>query len=1138
MTGQSWFGFTVAVEAAWGADLTTDPATWVWTDVTAHVRQDPGLSWSYGRDDEASTTQPAKADFVFNNTTGAYTLGPQSSNYPNIRRGTPFRVRVDPDGAGFVTAIQGAAVGFTPSWDTTGRIATAALSAAGALRRLGQGASPAFSPLRRSLAMAPSIVAYWPCEDGKAATWFAAGLDGVPHLQFTGSPDMASNTSFLGSDALPVLRGSWWIGGIPTAAGTGNIQVRALVEFPSGDTSEDRGVIWTLWTSGTAHRWDLEYIPGSGGELNVAVYDDAESLITESGAATIEVNSEPRARRFSLGLTQVGADIVAHGTTIGADGIERALLFTVTSRTVGSALRIDVNGPGQANAAGALDQVAVGHVTVQTITTSATDALDEMTGYAGEYVDTRLERLFAENGESLTIPGQTAAKMGPQSIGTLLELARECEAVDQGILFDGQADGLSYVCREDVQNRLPVLTLDATARQVAVPIGPVDDDQRTVNKSTVTRTRGTTTTVADTSGPLGTDAIGAYETSETINCAADGQTGNYAGWFVHLGTQGGYRHPTVTVDLRANPTLARDWLAIQPGSRVDITGLSTVFVGYPTGTVSLFVEGVAQSLGANRWVGTLKCSPYDAWNIGVLGTAVASPISFVGIGTAASASSGSITPSIPALTEAGDLMLVFASTRNSGTGTVNTPSGWTALATSGNTIILGRIATTLEHDPTVTFTGGAANETVIAQMAAFRGTHQDIDQVVLNSAVQLNSSAANIAYPALTVASDNCAVVVAGWKQDDWTSVAALAGMTEIEETAVTAGSDAGQVWDYVIQSTAANIGASSFTVTGGTSQISRGITLALKPNPEPNLTTARLDTPGSTLATSFSAGATSMSVATTDAATITYVAIGAAASANNASVVPALPTGWAAGDLLLVFASIRNSGTGTVDTPAGWNNLVTTGNFTLLGRHAESGDTAPTVTFTGGVANATTLAQCLAVRGTNKSIGSVVHASATQLNGASSTTVLTPGLTVTEDGCIVLVAGWKQTTWTSVSTFGGATEISDTSISTGDDAAMFIDYVIETDASNLASNGVSVTGAGASAISRAIVVAIRPYTGTRWTTTATDYPIDLDVGGLKVTATACTDVSSPQTMTIGAAGLARTAGAAVQLWRPPVLSL
>lgn len=214
-----------------------------------------------------------------------------------------------------------------------------------------------------------------------------------------------------------------------------------------------------------------------------------------------------------------------------------------------------------------------------------------------------------------------------------------------------------------------------------------------------------------------------------------------------------------------------------------------------------------------------------------------------------------------------------------------------------------------------------------------------------------------------------------------------------------------------------------------------------------------------------------------------TYVGIGANSAGSNASLTPALPTGLQNGDLLLLFASIRNSGTGTVDTPYGWAPLVTSGNVSVFGRYYSDGSyryagvtfeatTAPTVTFTGGVANATTLAQIAAFRGTHKRLGSVIDVSATQLNG-SAQNMAVPGAVASTDNATFVIFGWKQDDWTSVATLAGQffTEISDTPSALGDDAGHEIQYregggvgFKTVSATNLV-----VTG-GAAAISRVLV--------------------------------------------------------------------
>jgi hypothetical protein len=211
-------------------------------------------------------------------------------------------------------------------------------------------------------------------------------------------------------------------------------------------------------------------------------------------------------------------------------------------------------------------------------------------------------------------------------------------------------------------------------------------------------------------------------------------------------------------------------------------------------------------------------------------------VALIAVGAAAHGSNQSITPGLPAGVRAGHLLLTWSAIRNSGTGTVNTPDGWTSLLNFGNAKLLGRIASASESAPTITFSGGVSLATTSAQMAAFRGASSDLTTIVAHSATQLNGSAQNIAIPALTVTTDNCMVLTAAWKQDDWTSVDLRAGRVELDEPDSTLGDDQGIVWDFFFQPAAANVASSSFTVNGGASAISRAVVVALNADSTPGL--------------------------------------------------------------------------------------------------------------------------------------------------------------------------------------------------------------------------------------------------------------------------------------------------------------
>lgn len=202
-------------------------------------------------------------------------------------------------------------------------------------------------------------------------------------------------------------------------------------------------------------------------------------------------------------------------------------------------------------------------------------------------------------------------------------------------------------------------------------------------------------------------------------------------------------------------------------------------------------------------------------------------ITVVGSGTASIANNASVTPAAPAGLTAGDLVIILATIRNSGVGTVNTPGGWTLVSGSNNVVLFARIWTTSATMPTISFTGGVANADTMAQAIAFRGTERSSE--TMYAAGQLNASAQDIAYPALDVTGPGQAVVIFAWKQDDSTGYGTPAGFTGVPTVSTTTGDDASQAIRYQIQTTETDIAAGSITVTGGAAAISRAITLAIR---------------------------------------------------------------------------------------------------------------------------------------------------------------------------------------------------------------------------------------------------------------------------------------------------------------------
>jgi hypothetical protein len=203
---------------------------------------------------------------------------------------------------------------------------------------------------------------------------------------------------------------------------------------------------------------------------------------------------------------------------------------------------------------------------------------------------------------------------------------------------------------------------------------------------------------------------------------------------------------------------------------------------------------------------------------------------FVNAGTVAKANNASVSPAVPASYAEGDLLVTWATVRNSGTGAIVVPTNWTAMYQVDNWALLGKRAGALgsESAPTIAVTGGAAGADVIAQMAAWR----NLELLPAAKANQKNPSAANITYPGLYAVQDDWACVLyLGWRQSSWTSVATLAGATaEIGDNPSALGTGAGMVWDYQLTTTPTATASGAFVVTGGSSAISYGIAVALRP--------------------------------------------------------------------------------------------------------------------------------------------------------------------------------------------------------------------------------------------------------------------------------------------------------------------
>jgi hypothetical protein len=187
---------------------------------------------------------------------------------------------------------------------------------------------------------------------------------------------------------------------------------------------------------------------------------------------------------------------------------------------------------------------------------------------------------------------------------------------------------------------------------------------------------------------------------------------------------------------------------------------------------------------------------------------------------------------------------------------------------------------------------------------------------------------------------------------------------------------------------------------------------------------------------------------------------VGTLATGTTSPLAPGQPaTGWTTGNLALLIASTR-AGAVTVDSIAGWQELVADGGrIKVFGRILQPGDTAPSVTYTG--AGSQRRAQlCVFSGDVYSDITTIVHA-------ATATTTIPAtfpyeALTITDPNCLVLIVGFKYKTATSdgatVNNEAGFTRI-DSAGAAGGQMHHVWDYVQQTSAVNVTAGEWDFTG-------------------------------------------------------------------------------
>jgi len=566
------------VYLAIGADLTQPPASWSWTDISNYVRFTSGISTRQGRADEQSTVATSAGQLTLDNRDGRFSRrNPNSPYFGALTFNTPIWATVDP-GSGPITRMQMFVNEWPTRWDRSGKDSTVPIKCAGIMRRLQQG-TVLKSAMRRAVLSKsqPTPVGYWPCEDGSDATSVASGLPGGAPM--TGTPVFSSG--FGGS--------------------TGSLDLHAMTDetapvtpaVPLASASGFQVECTFLATSGTT---EFLYNISSG------TFGPSTGLIV----ATSTSDGQPHHLAVSCVQNGGNVDFIAY-----RDGVLRST--TPFAGTLSNSVQILIRGNQSSGTV--ISQLAIyDFANVGAPTTRAPAAV----GYAGELATTRMRRLAAEEGVPMVCTSGVSPAMGPQPVDTFLNILRDAEKVDQGVLYETNW-GLGYQSCNDRTNQPVSLALDKAQRHIAVEPEPADDDQRLRNRWTASRTGGSSYVKEQTSGPLGTQAggPGLYDDSITVNVNLDTQLPDQAGWRLHISTVDEDRWPSIAIRLHGTPTLIPSWAVMPFGGRM-------TFANPPSQVapdlIDAIIEGWAERWDTESWDAVLATSPYSPYLIGTLAT--------------------------------------------------------------------------------------------------------------------------------------------------------------------------------------------------------------------------------------------------------------------------------------------------------------------------------------------------------------------------------------------------------------------------------------------------------------------------------------------------------------------------------------
>lgn len=606
---------SVSVGFAFGHTAYEDPTGLTYEQVAPGADEgDPGdvlgvVRIKRGRIGDAPETGATRIEFALRDTDGKYS--PQNvdgDHYGELRRGTPAEVMID-IGAGPVPLARAAVPSWSPDRAGPDIDEQVPIQALGILARIARD-NEALSPIRRAV-LASNPVAYWPLEDGLDSDQPGAATTDTAPMVIAQTVTFAQDETLQGSAAVADLTAGGLVG---TVQGCSSDSWHVEFWFDAIYNTGSRAAYFTT-SSPQVYSWEMKQPASASGSFDLLVFAPDRTLL-RTIAAPVSGWLETW-HHIAITAEQSGTGVQVR---IYVDGVLE-IQDTIPTSALGGVTGVVVNDLD----GGLFDWRGLAHFAVGNGTT-ASDAALAGDAYAGESAADRLNRLCTQGGIPSVIASGTTAAMGPQPVASTLQIMRECEDADHGLLFEVRSGLLGYRPNSTRYNVTPVAVLEFGAEDVESTdvsyLRQLGDDRDLYNIITVIQPNGTFAVAEDRTGPVGsneTTGVGPRRMPPaTRNLYLSSDLAHHAGWLLSKGTVNQPRY-LVVLDLLAKPELATSLMGSEIRSRIQITGVEAKHDGPET--LDLIIEGEEITIGADVGIVVWHCAPFKPWRVGAIADA-------------------------------------------------------------------------------------------------------------------------------------------------------------------------------------------------------------------------------------------------------------------------------------------------------------------------------------------------------------------------------------------------------------------------------------------------------------------------------------------------------------------------------------